>query len=60
MWTHFDFSFNLVKEFDTNPILIGLLIGTFGVAVMYIRLRICDKKKKNDEDVMIPSANDEE
>lgn len=39
----------LTTVFDTNPILIGLFIGTFGAAVMYIRLRICDKKKKDSQ-----------
>ncbi len=50
----------LATVFDVNPILIGVLDGIFGTVVAYILLRIYDKKKKNDEDVMIPSANDEE
>ncbi len=50
----------LATVFDVNPILIGALDGIFGTVVAYILLRIYDKKKKNDEDVMIPSANDEE
>ncbi|MBQ9341564.1 MAG: hypothetical protein IJT81_04315 [Lachnospiraceae bacterium] len=45
---------------DVNPILIGALDGIFGTVVAYILLRIYDKKRKKDEDSIIPSAKNKE
>ena len=45
---------------DVSPVLIGILNGIFAATALYIRLKIYDKKRKNDKDPMIPPANDEE